>query len=508
MLRIKKNLPIVLLFALIGAYFIFLQWSTTFPDPDSFYHIKMATLMQKDLIIKNFPWIQFADFTNNFTDHHFLYHVLLIPFTFIFPPLLGGKIATTLFALLAIIVFYLFLKKWQIKSPIFFTLILLSSAPFIFRINLAKANVLSIIMLLLLTSLLWRKKYFWLAVLSFIYVWLYDGWIMTLLLIFSFNCALYITQKKIEWLTIISAFFGLVLGMIINPFFPNNFKFYWQHIIQIGVINYKDIIRVGMEWYPYPPLDLFANNIFVFLIIIAAFTLLIFRVIKNQRLNPLNIKNDFTKIFTLFIFASILGLLTIKSQRFVEYFTPFSLLAGIFLFDLLCPQNFSFKDYINTSFKAKNKINLALIIYLLTVFVLFFALNTVNIQKQLTAKYQWNYLENAANWLKKNTPEGSLVFNINWGDWPMLFFHNDHNTYINGLDPTFFYLKNKALYQEWVEIGQGKTKNELAEKIKNNFGAEWILVKSDEIEFLNSLKNKNNFELKFNDAETRIFFIK
>ncbi|MCX6779550.1 MAG: hypothetical protein NTU97_05005 [Candidatus Magasanikbacteria bacterium] len=127
----KIILPFVCLIGLVS-YFIFLQWSTTYPDPDSFYHIKMAVLMQENIVIKNFPWIKFADFTTNFTDHQFLYHVLLIPFVKFFPPLLGGKVATTLFAVLTFITFYFFLKKWQIKSPLFYTLILLSSAPFIF----------------------------------------------------------------------------------------------------------------------------------------------------------------------------------------------------------------------------------------------------------------------------------------------------------------------------------------------------------------------------------------
>lgn len=508
MFQKRKKFLITLFFAFIGAYFIFIQWSATFPDPDSFYHIKMAVLMQKNLIIKTFPWIQFADFTNNFTDHHFLYHIFLVPFVFLFPPLLGGKIATVIFALIAVGVFYIFLKKWQIKSPLFYTLILLSSAPFIFRINLAKTSALSLVILLMSLNLLWRKKYLALTAASFLYVWFYGGWSLLLILLFSQIMSELIINKQFNWRATLSIVGGLIGGLILNPYFPENLLFYWQQMIQIGLINYQDTIQVGMEWYPYDPLELLANNIFIFLLIILALAFLVYTVRKNQMVNTKKINEEFIKIFSLFIFAGILFLLTLKSQRFVEYFAPFAILAPAFFLNILLPENFSFAKEIARSLKKENKVNMILITYLITVFVLFFVLNTIRIRDQMTARYHWDYLKNASLWLQNNTLAGSLVFNINWGDWPMLFFHNDQNVYINGLDPTFFYLKDKNLYQEWIKIGRGEIKENLAEKIKKGFGAEWVLVKNSETELLSVIRNDNSFEMRFNDQEAKIYFLR
>jgi hypothetical protein len=66
-------------------------------DPDGFYHAEISALMSRgQLIFAEFPWMQFSTLQTNFTDHHFLYHALLIPFVLIFPPLIGAKIATVI----------------------------------------------------------------------------------------------------------------------------------------------------------------------------------------------------------------------------------------------------------------------------------------------------------------------------------------------------------------------------------------------------------------------------
>ena len=62
-----------------------------------------------------------------------------------------------------------------------------------------------------------------------------------------------------------------------------------------------------------------------------------------------------------------------------------------------------------------------------------------------------NY-EQANIWLKAHTPKGSVVFYSNWGMWPMMFFYNDYNHYIHGIDPTLFYEYDKSTYWLWRNI--------------------------------------------------------
>ena len=53
------------------------------PDNDGYYHIKMAYLMRTEGLEAPFPWLPLTILNpREFYDHHFLFHVALIPFTF------------------------------------------------------------------------------------------------------------------------------------------------------------------------------------------------------------------------------------------------------------------------------------------------------------------------------------------------------------------------------------------------------------------------------------------
>ena len=49
-------------------------------------------------------------------------------------------------------------------------------------------------------------------------------------------------------------------------------------------------------------------------------------------------------------------------------------------------------------------------------------------------------------------PAGSRIFQADWDDFPPLFFHNTHNTYTIGLDPTYIQLQDPDLYDLWVDL--------------------------------------------------------
>ena len=75
----KKVLSIFFLFFII---FYILQFRV--PEIigyDGYMHIKIAELT-KEGIIKEFPWTTESILKDNYSDHQFLYRILLIPFTF------------------------------------------------------------------------------------------------------------------------------------------------------------------------------------------------------------------------------------------------------------------------------------------------------------------------------------------------------------------------------------------------------------------------------------------
>jgi len=169
------------LLIILAAYFLFfwLQSSPVLSDPDSFYHAKIGQILANGKILHQFPWLQFTTLKDNFTDHHFLYHIFLIPFVSLFPdPLAGLKFSVVVIGTVVFTVIFWFLKSNKVPFAFILTLILLAAGPYLFRANLAKAPILSLAVLIVGLQLMFRKKYIPLFFLSFFYVWLYGGWML------------------------------------------------------------------------------------------------------------------------------------------------------------------------------------------------------------------------------------------------------------------------------------------------------------------------------------------
>ncbi|MFH1173489.1 MAG: hypothetical protein V1692_03080, partial [bacterium] len=249
-----KYLDYLLVFLIVLIFFTWLHSDPTFGDPDAFYHVKMSLLMKdQGLVVRDFVWLPFTVLRTGYIDHQWLYHIFLIPFVSWFPPLIGAKIATVFFNVLMVMVFYWLLKQFKVRYAWAYTLLLLPSTPFIFRLGLVKTSALSITVLLIGFYLLSKKKNWLLAGLSFIYVWLYGGFILLPVVAFFYALGQAIAHKfKLDfkgYLALLKPFLfslsGLVLGLVINPYFPKNLYFYWVQVVEIAVVNYRQTIGVG-----------------------------------------------------------------------------------------------------------------------------------------------------------------------------------------------------------------------------------------------------------------------
>jgi len=485
----------ILLFIFILSYFIWLNSSPVFPDPDSFYHAKITEIINQTGIITDFNWLPYTTLDQIYIDHHLLYHILLTPIIKILNPLIALKISTTILASLAIVLFYWLLRQLKIKYAFIFTLILLLSHQFIFRLNLAKIPAISLIFILLFIYLLFLKKKTWswpLFIICFLYVWLYGGWpiMLGIGIIYWLCLGLYHTLKSIPvsqnqkpLLIFIKQFFkktnfkllaniisGFISGLIINPYFPTNLKFYWQQTIQIGLYNYKNIIEVGGEWYSFNPVSLIAKESIIFIILVVSIAIFI---IKLSRQNP--------KTWSLFITTIIFLFLTIKSKRNIEYFVPLSLLfSGLSITTALKYNNTkNILQPVKKILKQHKLISLIVLILLLIQIPIILHYNLNQMRTGLRTGYRLNQFESISAWATDNIPAGEIVFHDNWSDWPSLFYYNNKNKYIIGLDPTFMYLKSENKYWLWHEISNGNIKQNICQKINSEFNTNYIFVKQE-----------------------------
>ena len=499
----RWHLDYVSLFLLIVIYYTWLQWNNYIGDPDGFYHAKIALFLRHGQLLKSLPWMQFSTLKESFTDHHLLYHILLIPFTYFKNPLIGVKIATVLFSSSMLVSLYWLLKKLRIIYPYLFALLTISFVSFNFRLNLIKANGLALLVIWLLIYALFTKHWKLTFILSWIFVWLYGGWPLAIIILFFYLLADYIYHKikktthnkSYRLRLIIGMMGGLTLGLVVNPYWPHNLYFYYQQIIQIGVINLGNQFTVGAEWYGLNPMEVMSSAPHLFVLAILCMVLLIF---NNQLISKK----------TIFSFALSFAflLLTIKSRRYIEYLLPFTLLF------MACGST-DLRSIISWK-KIKIfwfSINIYLKIYLATGLLVFVVTILPPLAKKMfylsvPKSFPIGKFQVAANWLKNNTPPKSIIMHGDWDDWPMLFYYNDQNYYIVGLDPTFMHNFDKDLHRLYLEITKGEIEDDLTQKIITKFDSKFVLIdKSANQEFIDQLKEHPDSQIVYQDEEVIIY---
>ena len=219
-------------------------------DNDGFYHIKMAYLMRTMGLKPVFDWLPLTILNpREFVDHHFLFHILLIPFTY-GDLRTGAKLASVIFPALAFLAVWWLLRGQEIPlAPLWSFGLLAVSEAFIYRMSMPRAQSLSLAALALGLHFLYKKRYVWLAILSFLYVWLYDAFPLILALAGMYSLACLIVERRLVWKPVAFAALGVALGMVVNPYFPANVVFLFRHLSP--KLANATATSVGSEWYPY-----------------------------------------------------------------------------------------------------------------------------------------------------------------------------------------------------------------------------------------------------------------
>ncbi len=503
----------LVIFIITFVFFTWLQAPASFPDPDSFYHAKMSLLIPSEGVRTTFPWLSATILKDSFIDQHFLYHVFLMPFTHLMSPIQGVKLATVFLGSGLLMLFYWLLRSQKIKFAFGFTLALLATMPFVFRINLVKAPVVSIILLLVGLYLLFKHHYKLLFLLSFVFVWAYGGFILIVIFsgLYAFVSVVYdwlrakkinaffmiITHNREVRLFIVSAL-GVLAGLVINPYFPHNINFYWHQLVQIGIINYRSVIPVGNEWYSYSFFDLTANTALVTIMVLAS---VLASIIKFRAPSK--------KTITLLLIYILFFAFTIKSRRYVEYYVPFGILFSAFALG----QYFYHLDWHKLWSRGVDMylrhriVGTILIVYFLTTIPTVIIKDIHSTHHDFTSGISISRFSGASEWLSANSQHGDIVFHSSWDEFPILFFHNSKDYYIAGLDPTFTYKYSQTLYRQMVDITVGNQTTDLHKMIGQDFHAKYVLVEGNHFKMDSNIRNSTGFTEVYKDADATIYYV-
>jgi hypothetical protein len=167
----------------------------------------------------------------------------------------------------------------------------------------------------------------------------------------------------------------------------------------------------------------------------------------------------------------------LTNQRFIEYASPFCLLASaIWIDDLLRSEAWA-------AFGERRPV-LSRALPLSAAAIALVATGATWIGAAISYRStDRGVVENAGRWLHDN-PEshGKVVFHDRWDDFTKLIFYASECDYLIGLDPTFMLEKDREKYELWMDLIRGK-RSALVDVIEKDFGADYILFRRSSSEY-------------------------
>ena len=532
---------------LIAAVFWYLQFSTgsiCCGDYDAYYHFRWSRMLWQGMLTGHFPpSFDALPLTTlnpkDYVDHHFLFHVLQIPFTWFSDFETGAKVGTWLFACLAVFSCYWLTVRNRLSYPLVWLVAIIgSSAPFLYRMNMGKAMSVSIVLLVAGIHLLFERKYLWLLPLAFVFALTYD---MVLLLWPAAFFWLVVTawqeralNREVVWALVALGLIvaGTALGFVINPYFPHNIQLLYEHfVIKVKAGDFST--AVGSEWYAYSTWEFLGNCGVALAAMVAGYIAFRDSARREQR-----------RAFFLLLFSTLLMVVNARWRRFAEYFPPFAVLFAAFAVEPLVRRaraRFAARgpvapdeaeDAGSAAGGARVQTPAAVeraraweFVIVGTAFVLLAAPMVwyARVTSQdIAGMTQPDFYRGGMEWLGKNAGKGELIFNTDWDDFPKLFFYNPEFAYVSGLDPTYLLDRDKKLSELYTKITIAKdlTDEEVANLgplIRDNFCvgegagrrcARYTFSDHEHEDFFNSALDSGWFDEVYHDEDCSILRIR
>ena len=475
----------LIVFVIALLIFSWLHSVSTFSDPDAYYHGVLAQAAWSGHIPTALPQAWFTELRDQFTDQHLLYHIILGPFVALFGVAVGLKIASALLGAGAVATFYAVVRALGVRQAWMPTVLLLLTPAWLYRLGLVKVTPLSLIILLVGILLAVRRRPLALAALAWIYVYVYVGFLLlplvvTVLLFVDWGAGR-IQDKEREikntgntentrqllkpttynlkptrLLVVGAVWLGAAIGLIVNPYFPGNIHQFYVQFMAIGVVNQSGI-EVAGEWYP-ALLQWMLTHATV------SFVAMALAVVAAAAAPRRKLVAGFTAI------ALCALVFTVRSRRYIEYFAPLALLAAAVA--LHCPT--AVCQWLKRVSRRVLVVGVCLAIAGVAVLGV---IELRQVRGALNNFFPASGMGAACDWLKQNVPPNTMVFNVNWGEWPLFYGCTQELRYVAGLDMRFMYRSYPELAQRYQRIARGELSGpELTRTISQDFKAQYVVV--------------------------------
>ncbi len=413
---------------LIAASFFLLLCAT--PDLpggfDAYRHAKEASryLTEPHAVFTNTWSLPF--FWPKPVDPWFGFHILLLPLTTIFPLITAIKLLAS--ALLGGIAYALFLLLRHLGASyrtIWVLIALTGSSSALCRDTLTRPFLLSILLTLLALLFTLKQRPLALAIVCALNAASYSIFFLAAL---GPGIWLLLRRNRAALRLALSAGAGIVLGLLLNPYFPENLRF---DLVQASVteIAARAHVEIGLELYP---LSSWAFWTLSSLPVVSVWLAAVYFRIRGRRDRSWAAPD-------LLLAASAITLLgTVRVGRTADFFVLF---ATLFAAAVLTPKLAAWRKDLP---------------YALVPMAMACCIHVWLTYAYVVAAPSLDRYRNAAAYLHTHAP-ADLVANAKWADYQFLFFLNSSTRYVVGIEPTMLYVSDHHKYWLWRHMSDDET---------------------------------------------------
>ena len=404
-----------------GAFFVLLRATPDLPGGyDSYRHARMAARLLRDpQAVFADPW-RLAYFWPKPVDPWFGYHALLAPLTTAFDPIVAIKLLTALlFGGIAWVSFAL-LGFFEVRRQTpWVLLVMMGSGVTLLRATTARPFLLSVLLTLAAALFTLQGQWAKLALVSALHAVSYSIFFMVG---FAPGLWLLLRRDRRSAGTAAACGAGIGLGLVLNPYFPQNIRFDVIQSLVPGIARHAHVL-IGGELQPMNSWWWLASSLPVAIVWIAALV----ECIRSRG----GLQSPGKRLLLAASCAAFAGAFFVG--RTLDFFVPFAVLFAAVVLSGATPR----WQRMAMPFGVLCAVLCGAYVYLTGRYVL--------------SAPRLDRFRGAAEYLRTQAP-GELVLNADWDNYYFLYYLNPANRYVVGIEPTMMYLSDPGKYWLWRHL--------------------------------------------------------
>ncbi len=458
---------------------------------DGPFHIKFSQWMRLHGISSQFPWWQETFLKDRYADKDFLYHVLLIPFTY-GDLSSGGKAASLTFAVAMYSSLFLSLAWLKVRAPAAWTLALVaSSTTLMYRGGLVRSHVMAITLALAGTAAILRSHRAGIALLSAAYALTHIAWHLLPGIALIHDVVSSAMKRRPRFTATAWSLAGTAAAVLINPYFPNNLRLWYVQNVRVLAMSWSANVpdlNLGLEILPGRPWQYLYYDLGPTLLTIAGATLLWARRPGGKEAEE-DGAHTFAGTATLgLVCLGFLGM-SFLSRRFVEFWAPLSAMFAAVAFS-----------------RGRFHIPRPVLACIAVVFAAIGAMNIVETH-WIIGEDRGPVFAPCASWIRDNVPGGETVFTTDWDEFPELFFTAAEQHYLVGLDPTFMYVTDPYRWRLWRRVAEADAAD-IYTPIRETFGCRFVFADAGHEKFIERCDQDPLLHLELGSPDCSVYALR